>query len=146
LCTEKAQQAKGVKGSNQPARVRKTVEGVIRSTWTSWDSELVQALPAEVQHQFPVVLNSGIAMHKPLFLDLCREVAAGRRSFAEWVRSHRQHQHQLYYDDLLRWLYYTLRCQRQLQHPMRRALSGAASQGAAPATATTAAAGKGPSQ
>jgi len=139
----KIKEAKAAADSDQPARARSMKEGVLRSQWTSWDSELLQMLPAEVQQQFPVVLNSGTAIHKPLFEDLCREVAAGRRSFEEWVRSHLQHQYNLYYHSLEQWLYYKLRCVSQLQHPRLR--SSAVDQGAAP-TAAAAAAGPTPDQ
>uniref|UniRef100_A0A383VCY3 Uncharacterized protein n=1 Tax=Tetradesmus obliquus TaxID=3088 RepID=A0A383VCY3_TETOB len=59
-------------------------------------------------------------MHKPLFQDLCREVAAGQRSFEEWVRSYIQHEYQLYYTAALQWMDYRLRCEQQLQHPRDR--------------------------
>lgn len=142
VCAEKGKAArKTAPAGTQKTRVRQMQEGDIRGQWTSWDKELVQVLPAEVQQQFPVVLNGGIAVHKPLFEDLMREVAAGRRSFEEWVRSHMQHQHHLFYEGLLKWLNYKLRCEQQLQHPMLRG-SGAARQAAAPAAA--AASGQGP--
>jgi hypothetical protein len=76
--------------------------------------------PAEVQQQFPVVLNSGITVHKPLFEDLMREVAAGRRSFEEWVRSHLQHQHHLYYQAVrTRWAHFKGNMHRDRQRCVR---------------------------
>jgi hypothetical protein len=90
-------------------------DGKIRCTWISWDPELLAALPADVAAQFPVVLNSGCAMHKPLFVDLMREVAGGKRSFEEWTRSLRHHQYQVFYTALQQWLSYELRCRAVLQ-------------------------------
>lgn len=137
-CAGLAQQAKAQEGSSQPDRCRKMKAGDVRSQWISWDPELLQVLPAEVQQQFPVVHNSGIAMHRPLFEQVCREVAAGRRSFEEWVCSHCAHQHRLFYDGLLQWLEYLLRCRRLLQHPSKRSASSAASGGAPPPAAAAA--------
>ena len=71
VCAEKGKAArKTAPAGAQKTRVRQMEEGDIRGQWTSWDKELVQVLPAEVQQQFPVVLNGGIAVHKPLFEDL----------------------------------------------------------------------------
>jgi hypothetical protein len=119
--------AKAAGDTSQPQRSRSMGQGVLRGTWTSWDSELLQMLPGDVRRQLPVVLNSGCAIHRPLFDDLCSEVAAGRRSFEEWVRSHLRHQHHLYYNGLREWLSYIIRCRRALQHPRDRSEGGSSS-------------------
>jgi hypothetical protein len=107
-------QAAAEAGVAQPwqRRSRQMQEGKIRCTWISWDPEL---LAAEVAAQFPVVQTSGCAMHQPLFEDLVREVAGGKRSFEEWTRSLKKHQKHLFYAAANQWVEYLLRCERALQ-------------------------------
>lgn len=81
----------------------------------SWDAELLDVLPPAVAAQFPFVLNSGCIMLKQQSDDMCREVAAGRRSFNEYRRNWMEHQHQLYYSRLQQYLDYQLRCKKKPQ-------------------------------
>lgn len=80
------QQAAAAGEQVKQQRSRRTTDEGARCTWTSWDPEVLAVLPAHVADEFPVVHNSGCAMLKSVFNELIRDVAAGRRSFAEWVR------------------------------------------------------------
>lgn len=94
-------------------RSNKDTDQGTRSTWVSWDQELLNVLPAAVAAQFPLVMSSGCAVHKQLFDDMLREVAAGRRSFSEYSRSLMMHQKQLFYKTLLQYLDYNIRVVKQ---------------------------------